>query len=184
MNFSSQLIESVQEVLRLAGKGDFKIITAESCTGGLLSSLFTEVAGSSKVFEHGFVTYSNQSKINLIGVKEETLETFGAVSKEVALEMAEGAAIAGKTNHQNIISIAITGIAGPEGGSVKKPVGTVFIAASFFCESLKVNSENSSERKNSLVKKFHFAGSRSEVRNKTIFEALKMTKELFLRSSA
>jgi nicotinamide-nucleotide amidase len=100
------------------------IATAESCTGGGLSYWITQVPGSSHWFERGFVTYSNQAKIDMLGVNPTTLDQFGAVSEETVREMAIGA-----LNHsQASISIAITGIAGPDGGSPEKPVGTVWIA--------------------------------------------------------
>lgn len=101
-----------------------KIATAESCTGGLLAGLFTEFAGSSKVFERGFVTYSNQSKAEMLGIAGDVLADYGAVSEPVARLMAEGAMEASRAN----LAIAITGIAGPGGGTPMKPVGTVHIA--------------------------------------------------------
>lgn len=101
-----------------------KIATAESCTGGLLAALFTEFAGSSKVFERGFVTYSNSSKAEVLGVAGDILADYGAVSEPVARLMAEGALEASRAN----LALAITGIAGPGGGTPMKPVGTVHIA--------------------------------------------------------
>ncbi|MEL6569529.1 MAG: CinA family protein [Pseudomonadota bacterium] len=98
-----------------------KIATAESCTGGLLGGLFTEIAGSSDVFERGFVTYSNRAKADVLGVAGDILADYGAVSEPVARMMAEGALEQSRAN----ISIAITGIAGPGGGTPMKPVGTV-----------------------------------------------------------
>ncbi len=99
------------------------ITAAESCTGGLLSAELTENAGSSEVFDYGFVTYSNRAKQDLLGVREETLKTLGAVSEEVAIEMAEGALLRSGAD----IAVAITGIAGP-GGSENKPEGRVCFA--------------------------------------------------------
>ncbi len=101
-----------------------KIATAESCTGGLLAGLLTEFTGSSKIFERGFVTYSNQSKAEVLGVAGDVLADYGAVSEPVARLMAEGALEASRAN----LAIAITGIAGPDGGTPMKPVGTVHIA--------------------------------------------------------
>ena len=100
------------------------IATAESCTGGWVAQVITHTAGSSEWFERGFVTYSNQAKIDMLGVRSHTLEQFGAVSKETASEMATGAL----NNSKALFSIAITGIAGPTGGSPGKPVGTVCFA--------------------------------------------------------
>ena len=101
-----------------------KIVTAESCTGGLIAGLFTEFAGSSKVLERGFVTYSNQSKAEILGVAGDVLADYGAVSEPVARLMAEGAMEQRRAN----LAIAVTGIAGPGGGTPMKPVGTVHIA--------------------------------------------------------
>lgn len=101
-----------------------RIVTAESCTGGLLAGLFTDLAGSSDVFERGFVTYSNRAKQEVLGVPGDMLADFGAVSESVARAMAEGALEESRAN----ISIAITGIAGPGGGTAMKPVGTVHLA--------------------------------------------------------
>lgn len=102
------------------------LATAESCTGGGLSYWLTSVPGSSDWFERGFVTYSNKAKIEMLGVRAETLDQYGAVSEETALEMAEGIL---RYSHADL-GIAITGIAGPAGGSQEKPVGTVWLAFS------------------------------------------------------
>lgn len=101
-----------------------RIVTAESCTGGLLAALFTEFAGSSKVLERGFVTYSNAAKAEVLGVAGDVLADYGAVSEPVARLMAEGAMEQSRAN----LAISITGIAGPGGGTPMKPVGTVHIA--------------------------------------------------------
>lgn len=100
------------------------IATAESCTGGLIAGALTEIAGSSAVVDRGFVTYTNQAKMDLIGVSAATLETFGAVSKETALQMAHGALMRSGAE----VAVAVTGIAGPGGGSAEKPVGLVHLA--------------------------------------------------------
>lgn len=117
------LLEQLTSVL---AKKQYKIVTAESCTGGLLAQLLTDLPGSSAWFERGFVTYSNESKQELLGVKEELLLQFGAVSQEVVESMALGAL---KNSHADL-SVAISGIAGPGGGTKEKPVGTVWIG---FC---------------------------------------------------
>ena len=105
-------------------KKKFRIALAESCTGGLVCQHLTNIPGSSFWFDRGFVTYSNESKIELLKVSQDTLLKFGAVSKEVASEMALGAL---NESHAQI-ALSITGIAGPSGGSTEKPVGTVFFA--------------------------------------------------------
>jgi nicotinamide-nucleotide amidase len=106
---------------RAAGR---RIAVAESCTGGLVSAALTEIAGSSDVFETGFVTYSNEAKMELLGVSAEVIETFGSVSVAAAWAMAQGAIRRTRAD----VAVAITGIAGPGGGSEKKPVGTVVFA--------------------------------------------------------
>ncbi|MEY3088325.1 MAG: hypothetical protein RLZZ250_657, partial [Pseudomonadota bacterium] len=105
-------------------KKKFRIALAESCTGGLVCQHLTNIPGSSFWFDRGFVTYSNESKIELLKVSQDTLLKFGAVSKEVSSEMALGAL---NESHAQI-ALSITGIAGPSGGSIEKPVGTVFFA--------------------------------------------------------
>ena len=102
----------------------YMLALAESCTGGMVAQTVTSLAGSSAWFDRGFVTYSNQSKIDMLGVLAQTLETFGAVSEEIATEMALGAL----KHSQAHIAGSITGIAGPEGGTVDKPIGTVCFA--------------------------------------------------------
>ncbi|MEM8979124.1 MAG: CinA family protein [Pseudomonadota bacterium] len=104
---------------------ELKITVAESCTGGLLASALTEVPGSSAIFERGFVTYSNQAKEEMLGVRSETLAAFGAVSQEVAAEMAQGARLSAGAD----LAVSVTGIAGP-GGSDFKPEGRVCFALS------------------------------------------------------
>lgn len=101
------------------------VSTAESCTGGLIAGALTEIAGSSAVVDRGFVTYTNEAKADMLGVQVKTLEAFGAVSKETALQMAQGALFRSRASH----SVAVTGIAGPGGGSDTKPVGLVHLAA-------------------------------------------------------
>ena len=108
-------------------KKKFRIALAESCTGGLVCQHLTNIPGSSFWFDRGFVTYSDESKIELLKVSQDTLLKFGAVSKEVASEMALGAL---NESHAQI-ALSITGIAGPSGGSIEKPVGTVFFAIAY-----------------------------------------------------
>ena len=110
----------------LVSKG-LTISVAESCTGGSLSSSLTSISGASSYFNSGFITYSNQSKIDMLGVKPESIEMFGAVSEKVAHEMVVGA---GQKSHSNL-AVSITGIAGPSGGSAAKPVGMVCIGFFF-----------------------------------------------------
>ncbi len=142
---------------------DILIVTAESCTGGLLSSLFTQEAGSSKWFDRGFVTYSNNSKIDSLGVREETLGNFGAVSQEVANEMSTGAL----KNSEANLGISITGIAGPGGGSLAKPVGTVYFSIA-------------NQKKVILEHKADFMGSRETIRKESVLFVLNKLLNLTL----
>ena len=112
-----------QKIVKLLTKKKLKVSFAESCTGGLLSSTITSISGSSKVFTLGLVTYSNQSKINTLKVPKNTIRKYGAVSYETCLSMVKNLSKISQTN----ISVSVTGIAGPRGGSKKKPVGLVFI---------------------------------------------------------
>ena len=112
-----------QKIVRLLAKKKLKISFVESCTGGLLSSTITQISGSSKVFTIGLITYSNQSKINTLKVPKNTIRKYGAVSYEACLSMVKNLNKISKTN----ISVSITGIAGPNGGTKQKPVGLVFI---------------------------------------------------------
>ena len=131
------------------------LTTAESCTGGGIAYHITQLSGSSQWFERGFVTYSNQAKHECLGVRQSDLQTHGAVSEAVARAMAEGAL----QTAQATTSVAVTGIAGPNGGTADKPVGTVWIAWA-------------DQDKETLSKCFKFTGDREQVRNQTIIEAV------------
>lgn len=136
------------------------IACAESCTGGLLTSRLTDVAGSSNYLQGSIVSYSNAVKNSVLKVKAETLEKFGAVSEQTARQMSNNVRELFKTD----IGVGVTGIAGPGGGSLEKPVGTVYISVS--------NSDNV------IVKKFNFIGSRSEIKNQSCDAAIKMVMNL------
>ncbi len=131
------------------------LATAESCTGGWVAQVVTAVAGSSEWFDRGFVTYTNVSKRELLGVKTATLSRFGAVSEQTAREMAEGAL---KHSHAQVV-LAVTGIAGPTGGTPEKPVGTVC-----FAWAGKKRDTRSAMR--------HFSGDREAVRRQSVITAL------------
>ena len=120
----AELIESARRVVEASRAAGLRVAVAESCTGGLVAAALTEIPGSSDVLEAGFITYSNESKIALLGVSEDVVETFGAVSVATAWAMARGALQASEAD----IAVAITGIAGPGGGTPSKPVGTVVFA--------------------------------------------------------
>ena len=148
------LVKEVSEKLRKKG---WMLVTAESCTGGMIAAAMTDLSGSSSVFERGFVTYSNQAKMDCLGVSPETLKKYGAVSQQTAIEMAQGAL----DKSQSKVSIAVTGIAGPDGGTPQKPVGLIYIGYAI---------------KGGIVqaKAFNFSGmTRHEVRENTTHQALK-----------
>ena len=119
-----ELVDKAREVVEANRKAARRVAVAESCTGGLVSAALTELPGSSDVFEAGYVTYSNASKISQLKISEDVVDTFGAVSIATAWAMARGALAASEAD----IAVAITGIAGPGGGSPSKPVGTVVFA--------------------------------------------------------
>ncbi len=122
LNETAVLVDRLAAALRRRGE---RLVTAESCTGGLIAAACTSLAGSSEWFERGFVTYSNAAKTELLGVPEALIAMHGAVSAEVAAAMADGALA---RSHAQV-AVAITGVAGPTGGTAAKPVGTVWIAA-------------------------------------------------------
>jgi nicotinamide-nucleotide amidase len=148
----------------LARKRGVDIVTAESCTGGGVSTAMTRISGSAKWFERGFVTYTNIAKMEMLGVKHDTLKQHGAVSEEVAIEMARGAL---EHSHAHV-SVAITGIAGPTGGSRLKPVGTVHFAWGVRNGPVQ-------------ARRFRFDGDRVEVRLQSVYVALQGLVDL-LRS--
>lgn len=119
-----ELTDKAREVIEANRAAGRRVAVAESCTGGLVAAALTEIAGSSDVFEAGFVTYSNEGKAKLLQVSEDVIDTFGSVSVAVAWAMAQGAL----KNSGADVAVALTGIAGPAGGSDRKPVGTVVFA--------------------------------------------------------
>lgn len=147
-----------------------KLVLAESCTGGMVAEAITRVAGSSAWFDYGFVTYSNQAKIDLLGVSPETLEKFGAVSEQTAIEMVLGCLKTGALKHSSTtIAGSITGIAGPEGGSAQKPVGTVCFAWGYSTQTVSATTQ-------------YFTGNRQQIRQQAtafllqqLIERLKLT---------
>jgi nicotinamide-nucleotide amidase len=172
--FSEQLLSLAREVLEAARARGLKIATAESCTGGLIAGLLTEIPGSSDVFERGFVTYSNEAKEEMLGVPHDLLAAHGAVSSEVAGAMARGA-LAHSLAH---IAVAVTGIAGPGGGSADKPVGLVWIAVGSRADLAK---NGLLERAGQTVKcQFGDIG-RTGVRLETVSTALEILKQWFLQ---
>ncbi|CAA9890960.1 conserved hypothetical protein [Candidatus Methylobacter favarea] len=151
----NELLELAKKLGRILKARGEKIAAAESCTGGGIAQIITEVPGSSAWFDRGFVTYSNSAKVQMLGVSQETLEKYGAVSAETAAEMAAGALAHSEAD----IAIAVTGIAGPEGGTPEKPVGTVFMAWAW-------------ENGNYKVEKMKFSGNRHQIREQTVKTAI------------
>jgi nicotinamide-nucleotide amidase len=155
--FAHNLRNATEQLLLAARKKGLRLAAAESCTGGLLCALITEVPGSSAVFDRGFITYSNAAKSELLHVPEALIARHGAVSAEVALAMAQGALQAAQAD----AAAAITGIAGPDGGTPEKPVGLVYVATA------RRNGE-------ATVSQNHFTGSRSEIRLQSTAKAIAM----------
>ena len=151
-----------REFVNLCLTKNFKVSIAESCTGGLISSKLTEIENSSKVFKYGLVTYSNDSKISFLKVPKRILVTYGAVSKETAKSMANGLSKISKVD----LYIAITGIAGPGGGSKEKPVGLVYHA--FLIKKLQ---------KTLIIKKI-YSGNRNEIREKAAIFSIRQSYTL------
>jgi nicotinamide-nucleotide amidase len=123
--FPNDIIAQAEAIIRDFTARRLMVSTAESCTGGLIAGALTEIPGSSAVVDRGFVTYTNTAKIEMLGVEEETLIRFGAVSQEAARQMVHGALFRSRA----AVAVAVTGIAGPDGGSAEKPVGLVHLAA-------------------------------------------------------
>lgn len=158
-----QLSEQVGQALKARGA---TVTTAESCTGGWVAKVITDIAGSSAWFERGFVTYSNEAKAQMIGVREETLAQHGAVSEPVVVEMAIGALKAARADY----AVSISGIAGPDGGSEEKPVGTVWCAFA-------------TARGEGITRRECFSGDRDAVRRQATAYALQTLWQQFLQNT-
>jgi len=155
------MIKLSQKIVKLLSKKKLKISFAESCTGGLLASSITSISGSSKVFTLGLVTYSNQSKINILKVSKKIIMKHGAVSYETCLSMVKNLNKISKTN----ISVSITGVAGPKGGTKQKPVGLIFIG---------IKKDNKT-----IVKKYLFKNKkRNTIQKNTVDKALNLILSL------
>ena len=149
---------------KLLMKKKYTMTTAESCTGGMIAARMVNAPGVSAVLKSGFITYANEAKEELLGVSHDTLEKFGAVSRETAEEMAEGAVKAAHTD----AAVAVTGIAGPDGGTKEKPVGLVYIGVNV--------------RGNVEVREYHFSGSRQKIRESVTAAAMTFLREKLLAS--
>jgi nicotinamide-nucleotide amidase len=158
-SFSPTKLEPTEDLALRLGlvlqKNQLLLATAESCTGGGIAEAVTRIPGSSAWFDRGFVTYSYESKVDLLGVKRETLLDHGAVSEEIATQMVEGAIARSRAQ----VAVAVTGIAGPDGGQPDKPVGTVWFAWKF-------------PKKPIISEVCHFQGDRTAVRAQTVSYAL------------
>ena len=152
---------------RVATLGAGLITTAESCTGGLIAAALTETAGSSAWFSRGYVTYANQAKIEMLGVDAATLEAEGAVSTSVASQMALGALCSSDA----LLSMAVSGIAGPDGGTAEKPVGTV-------CFGWALRWPPGTPEPLVLTETRHFSGDRADIRRQTAIHALRRALQL------
>lgn len=153
-------------VVRLLKKYELTVTTAESCTGGLLAGRIVNVAGASEVFREGFVTYSNKAKRKILDVNKATLKKYGAVSKETAKEMATGGVFATDSD----VCIAVTGLAGPDGGTEEKPVGLVYMAC-------YMNDKVT-------VEKYQFKGNRNKIREQSVVKALDLLRRTILENYA
>lgn len=162
--FPADLLTKAQSFLYSCEARGLKLATAESCTAGLLSVLVTELAGGSKVFTHGFVTYSNEAKQEMLGVSAADLKRYGAVSEQVAIAMADGA----RKKSGATLAASTTGIAGPGGGSADKPVGLVYIASA-------------REGYSTLCERRVFSGDRQQVRLQSVIAAIEMLERQFCR---
>lgn len=152
-----------EKIVKTLLEKKYTVTTAESCTGGLLAGRILNVSGASGVYNEGHITYSNEAKERLLGVSHDTLEQYGAVSRQTAEEMALGAARAAKAD----VGLSTTGIAGPKGGTAEKPVGLIYVGC---C----VRGETS-------VKELRLFGNREENRKQTVEEALKLCLEMLER---
>jgi nicotinamide-nucleotide amidase len=160
-DMSNDMIEAAALLIKACTEKTLTVATAESCTGGLVAGAMTAVPGSSAVLDRGFVTYSNAAKQQMLGVPLATLKQYGEVSRQTAEAMARGVLAKSKVD----LAVAITGIAGPGGGTPEKPVGLVHFAA----ESRNGTSMHAAKR---------FTGTRTEVRHRSVVQALRMLKEL------
>ncbi|XAZ25148.1 CinA family protein [Sinorhizobium sp. B11] len=160
--FPADITSMAEDIIRDFTAAGLMVSTAESCTGGLIAGALTEISGSSAVVDRGFVTYTNVAKMQMLGVQEETLARFGAVSEETARQMVHGALFRSRAH----LAVAVTGIAGPGGGSPEKPVGLVHLAAK--------------SRSGKLVHRKMLYGDigRTDVRLATIRTALQMLIEI------
>ncbi len=161
MSFDTETRDQAAALLERCREGGVMVATAESCTGGMIAACLTEIGGSSDVFERGFVTYSNEAKMELLGVPAPLIARVGAVSEEVARAMAEGAIAHARAD----LAVAVTGVAGPSGGTPQKPVGLVHLAGA-------------SRDGRSVHERHVFPGDRGAIRLATVQRALAILSRL------
>jgi len=159
--YSTSLIDLAQNLQKICIAKDLKVTVAESCTGGLIGGLITSIAGSSEIFERGFITYTNQAKGELLGVPAHIFMVQGAVSEECATAMAEGALEKAEAD----LSVSVTGIAGPSGATDTKPVGLVHMSVAR--KGMKTYSE-----------RYEFKGDRTAVREQALENAMKLLNKM------
>jgi len=155
-------IQSAKALLELCTRKKLTVATAESCTGGLVAATISEISGSSAVLDRGFVTYSNKAKQEMLGVNPSTIENYGAVSRECAIEMTKGALRLAGVN----LAVSITGIAGPTGATTGKPVGLVY-----FCAASRTGRTVDHESRYGDI-------GRTNVRNQSVLQAIAMLRKL------
>lgn len=160
--FSHTILELAKSIILHARKNNITISTAESCTGGLIIASLTEISGSSAVVDRGFITYTNQSKMDMLDIQRPILQKYGAVSEQIVIQMANGARLKSGSD----ITIAVSGVAGPTGGSQEKPVGLVHFAIS--------------TNKETVAFQLMFKGNRETVRLQTVETALNKILERLL----
>lgn len=160
MNQMQKMTQSADQVGEMLKAKNLLLVTAESCTGGLIGAVCTDVAGSSSWFFGGVISYANEAKMQGLSVKAETLSVFGAVSEQTVKEMCAGALQLGGD-----LSVAVSGVAGPSGGSPEKPVGCVYIGWQLTGRSVKVT-------------RYQFPGNRQAIREATVLAALQGIKEM------
>lgn len=165
MKFCLDEMNRYHQLIKFLIRHRLTLATAESCTGGLIAKLITDVPGSSEVFIGGVVSYSNAMKMKWLGVRPETLEQFGAVSEQTVEEMVAGI----KKQTGADLAIAVSGIAGPSGGTPEKPVGTVFIGIAV--------------REQHILRQYLFQGSRSQIRRQTATQAAELLLQQFSQST-
>ena len=160
----------IKELMGLCRRAKQTITVAESCTGGLLGSYLTLLAGSSEIFDRGVITYTNRSKHELLGVPKLFFDEFGAVSPEVAISMAEGAL----SNSEASLALSVTGIAGPDGGTALKPVGLVFMAVAQRISKSNVECN---------VERYLFDGDRTQIRESAVKAGIQMLKLTLIKKN-